>query len=604
MHSLHPPFASFAGFAVFSLALAAPAIAVVRTPQAAVVPASASAPRKTGMIAKDEVDLLIRLLRESATKRQQPALGGESVETTAKILAAMGHCHRFYDLNAGPVVRPSLHFLIKHRKADGSFGEVAATAWAIEALQAFDPEGYRDEVAQARRWLAGRVQLDQQPGFANLVEGVLSTRSYPQQQADNLAAPVREWFAAPEKMTVDAGADLLVQLVACQIANRELDRQATQDPAVVFSAAQQKAFDFLLSQQKDGVFSVPVGPGKTVPDPGFTALGLLALQTKPRARRTPAEQQTIDQGLQWLLQQQEDDGTIGKQVPNYTTCAAVAALVRWDRPEVKAALAKAQRAILAFQNSEANGYDRKDPDYGSIGYGNSQRGDLSNLHFSLEALRATGLPADHEAFQKALVFLQRTQNLKSTNDFSGKVKDPEREGQVLDVTSGDDGGAAYYPGNSAAGYLVQIDGKSIPRSYGSMTYALLKSYTLAGLPGSDPRVQAAVRWIRENWDLATNPGSDPALGEKVKYQGLYYYYMVLAQALDLAGEKTVQVPGPTAADGSTTTVEVDWKQALRAHLEGLQQADGSWVNGKNGRWYESVPTLCTCYAMVALERCQ
>lgn len=602
MHSLLYP---SAGLATLSLALLAPAV-LAPALSATTVPQTVAATqaRKSGTIAKDEVDLLIRLLREAAAKRQHPALGGDSVAATAKILAAMGHCHRFYDLNAGPVVRPSLHFLIRHRQADGSFGDVEATAWAVEAMLAFDPEGYRDEVAQARRWLATRVRADHLPGFAHLVDGILSVRSFPQQQAEAMASPVREWFAAPDTLTAVAGADLLVQLVACQIANRELDKVVLQDAAVTFSPAQQKAFDFLLSQQKDGIFSVPVGPGKSVPDPGFTALGLLALQTKPRGRRTPAEQQTIDQGLQWLLTQQEEDGTIGKQVPNYTTCAAVAALVRWDRPEVKPALAKAQRAILAFQNSEATGYDRKDPDYGSIGYGNSQRGDLSNLHFSLEALRATGLPADHEAFQKALVFLQRTQNLKSTNDFSGKVKDPDREGQVLDVVPGDDGGAAYYPGNSAAGYLVQIDGKSIPRSYGSMTYALLKSYTLAGLPGSDPRVQAAVRWIRENWDLATNPGSDPALGEKVKYQGLYYYYMVLAQALDLAGEKTVLVPGPVAADGTATTVELDWKQALRTHLEGLQQADGSWVNGKNGRWYESVPVLCTCYAMAALERCQ
>src|SRR5690606_799169 len=132
-------------------------------------------------------------------------------------------------------------------------------------------------------------------------------------------------------------------------------------------------------------------------------------------------------------------------------------------------------------------------------------GDLSNLHFSLEALRATGLPPDHDAFQKALVFLQRTQNLKSVNDFSGKVPDPDREGVVLDAVSGDDGGAAYYPGNSAAGYIVQPDGKTIPRSYGSMTYALLKSYTLAGVPGDDPRVQAAVQWIQDNWTLAVNP---------------------------------------------------------------------------------------------------
>ena len=134
-------------------------------------------------------------------------------------------------------------------------------------------------------------------------------------------------------------------------------------------------------------------------------------------------------------------------------------------------------------------------------------GDISNLQFAIEALRASGLEQDHEAFAKALVFLQRSQNLRAVNDFSGRVRD---EGEWIEVTPGDDGGSAYYPGNSPAGYVELPDGKKIPRSYGSMTYALLKSYTLAGVKGDDPRVQAAVKWIQDNWTLAVNPGSDPA----------------------------------------------------------------------------------------------
>jgi len=137
-----------------------------------------------------------------------------------------------------------------------------------------------------------------------------------------------------------------------------------------------------------------------------------------------------------------------------------------------------------------------------------------------------------------------------------------------------------------------------------MTYALLKSYTLSGLSGDDPRVQAAVKWIQQNWDLAVNPGSDPALGEKVKYQGLFYYYMVLAQALDLAGLKEVQVPGKPNDKGEATTTALDWQTALRTQLEGMQQKDGTWVNDKNRRWYEDQPLLCTCYALIALERCK
>jgi hypothetical protein len=110
--------------------------------------------RKSGTIYKEEVDLLVRVIRETATAGKLPALGGDSVLATAKILSAMGSCHRFYDLHAGPVVRPSLQFLIGNRKADGSFGDAAATAWAVDALLAYDADGYRDEVRQAREWLA------------------------------------------------------------------------------------------------------------------------------------------------------------------------------------------------------------------------------------------------------------------------------------------------------------------------------------------------------------------------------------------------------------------------------------------------------------------
>lgn len=557
-----------------------------------------AAARKAGNIGKDEIDLLVDLLTDRARARSLPALGGDSVTATAKILAAMARCHRrYYHPGDVPAVTRSVEFLIGRRQGDGSFGDAVATAWVVEALSTLPLEAtaFGDEVEHARRWLGDRapvVPLLQQE-VQRCLEQVRADQ-FPQHLAAAAVARVKSWAASPGDLAVDAAADTLVELVALQLANKALDRSQGPAANATWSPSQQRAFAWLLGQQQGGAFG---------PDPALTGFGLLALQTKPKALRTAEEQALIDQGMRALLAQQQDDGTWGERVPNYTTCVVVGALHRWGDPAIAPALPKAQRAILGFQNSEATGYQRSDRDYGSIGYGNSQRGDLSNLHFSLEALRATGLPPDHEAFQKALVFLQRTQNLKSVNDFKGKVPDPDRDGVVLDATSGDDGGAAYYPGNSAAGYVVQPDGTSVPRSYGSMTYALLKSYTLAGVSGDDPRVQAAVRWIQDNWTLAVNPGADPALGEKVQYQGLFYYYMVLAQALDAAKVQTVKV-GKADAAGKLVLQEVDWRKALRAHLEGMQRPDGSWVNGKNDRWWEGMPLLCTCYAMTALELCR
>jgi squalene-hopene/tetraprenyl-beta-curcumene cyclase len=373
-----------------------------------------------------------------------------------------------------------------------------------------------------------------------------------------------------------------------------------QEPAAgaAFSPAQQKAFAFLMTQQKDGVFSASFG-GKTFPDPAFTGFGLLALQTKAKATRTAAENEAIDKGMKWLLAGQNADGSFGRQLQNYTTSVVVGALARWGDPAAKPALEKAQKYILKCQNVESSGFQSSDRDYGSIGYGDSQRGDLSNVNFALQALRESGLPANDEAFQKALVFLQRSQNLKAVNDFSGKVSNPDDGGKLIDVTSGDDGGGMYYPGNSAAGYEVTPDGKSVPRSYGSMTYALLKSYTLCGVKSDDPRVQKAVDWIATNWTLEVNPGFVAPTGDKAHYAGLFYYYMVLAQSLDMAGVTTVT---RQVADGKSKPI--DWKKDLRARLEGMQQAGGGWLNDKNPRWMEGVDVLCTCYALLALERCR
>lgn len=376
-------------------------------------------------------------------------------------------------------------------------------------------------------------------------------------------------------------------------------------PAAAWSDAQQRGVTFLLQHQTDGVFRIPHGT-RSVADAGFTALALAALQSKPEAARSAAERDAVAKGCAWLLTQQNEDGSFGRNVPNYTTCAVVMALARWDRERSAAALQRAQRFLLALQHCEANGSSPADVEFGGVGYGSKgERSDLSNLQFAIGALRETGLATDHDAFARAVVFLQRTQNLSSHNDLTGKLVVRGSDGAAAKLATGDDGGAVYYPGESPAGHVEHPNGTVTPRSYGSMTYALLKTYLLCGLPKDDPRVAAAVRWIAANWTLDENPGADPRLGEKARYQGLFYHYLLLAQALDTAGLATV--PGPATVGGpaapTATPMERDWRRLLRLHLIAMQNPDGSWRNDRNDRWYEGMPILCTCYALLALERC-
>lgn len=535
-----------------------------------------------GTIFRREIDQVIAALCKIAPRTHSPSLGTDVV-STAQILTAMARCHRLYHATDGPVVRPSIEFLCSKQDADGAFGDAEATAWATAALASIDPVGRAAEVDRGRAALA-RVGEVRDP-FEAFVRGVPNGGAAA--AGATAQAVCREWLAAPAPARRSEVARALAQLVACQVATLPEPLPV----AVPFTAAQQRGLDWLMTRQRGGVFAIE--GQRSLPLTGFA---LMALQSKPEGQRIDAERAAIAAGLTWLLEQQNDDGTWGDSLQNYTTCVAVGALVRGAGQTAVPALAKARRALLAFQNAEAAGYVPADRDYGSIGYGGAQRGDLSNMQFALEALRNAGAD-DEQAFRRAVVFLQRTQNRAASNDFAAKIPDPDRRG-MLDVTSGDDGGACYYPGNSSAGYDARPDGKVVARSYGSMTYALLKAYSLAGVPTDDPRLQAAVQWISTHWTLDENPGSAASLGEKARYQGLFYYYLLMAQALDQCGITTVTVGAGDHPE------QLLWAPALRAHLESLQQGDGSWCNKLNSRWMEGDEMLCTCYALLALERCR
>jgi squalene-hopene/tetraprenyl-beta-curcumene cyclase len=229
--------------------------------------------------------------------------------------------------------------------------------------------------------------------------------------------------------------------------------------------------------------------------------------------------------------------------------------------------------LKGLQWDDDEGAPPTDPAFGGQGYGRNKRPDLSNTSFFLEALVAAGVPSSDPAFQRALMFVSRCQNLEgehNTTAFAAKVND---------------GGFYYTPaggGNSQAG-LTPEGGL---RSYASMTYAGLKSMIYAGLTPEDPRVQAAAQWIRQFYTLAENPG----LGQ----QGLYYYFHTFARTLDVLGIEEFE---------DAAGVRHPWRAELADHLASLQQANGSWVNSTD-RWYEGDPHLATAYSLLALKYCE
>jgi len=194
----------------------------------------------------------------------------------------------------------------------------------------------------------------------------------------------------------------------------------------------------------------------------------------------------------------------------------------------------------------------------------------------LEALRDSGLPKDDPVYQKALVFIQRCQMLGETND------QPFAKGSTQ-------GGFIYSPagGGESKAETVDVEGRTELRCYGSMTYAGFKSMLYAGLTPDDPRVRAALDWIRRHWTLQYNPN----MPEQRSREGLFYYYHVFARALDAFGQATIEDhAGRVHA----------WRRELVEELARRQQPDGRWVNDAD-RWQEGLPALTTAYAMLALQ---
>ena len=86
-----------------------------------------------------------------------------------------------------------------------------------------------------------------------------------------------------------------------------------------------------------------------------------------------------------------------------------------------------------------------------------------------------------------------------------------------------------------------------------------------------------------------------APGTSAGLQGLYYYYLTMARALNALDLDTIETP-----DGR----KHDWRQELEEKIRSLQRMDGSWINHMAPRWFEGNPVLATAYALLVLDECQ
>jgi squalene-hopene/tetraprenyl-beta-curcumene cyclase len=353
------------------------------------------------------------------------------------------------------------------------------------------------------------------------------------------------------------------------------------------------------NQNENGSWSPRVGPA-------ITGLAVTVMLDRPQI--SPSDP-AVAKGLDYILSKAKPDGGIHDgMLKNYNTAICLSALSRVDgRPEVAHVVKRARKYLknLQWQDRATPGQrsvDGDHPYFGGAGYGHGGRPDMSNTSLMVQALRDAGVACSDEAYARAVQFVTRVQGVEQ-NDMHGEAIQQ-------------DGGFIYsstlntklpgVPESKANPELMdkakamRKEGASVEkirnavtdlRTYGSMTYAGLKSYIYAmpaQLQRDDPRVQRAFDWVRNNYTLEHNPG----MPKGARHQGQFYYYMTFARALDAWGSSTIDT-----ANGEKR----DWANDLIDALLKRQHDDGSWTNTEASRWMEDNPDLVTSYALIALN---
>ncbi len=331
------------------------------------------------------------------------------------------------------------------------------------------------------------------------------------------------------------------------------DVQATLDKAIAYLKKSQTA-NGSWSAQRTG--------------PGVTALIVAGMI---RAG-VPTDDPTLAKALAYLEKNVKKDGGIyDRGLANYVTSCGVMAFADANKDGKYDTVLKNAAAFLKGLQTPST--DPKNPRGGGLSYDGKGRPDVSNTQYFVDALVAAGVPKNDPALQKAIRFMGRAQNLpgEEYNDqaWAAKTTDDDRGGFTYVPFDPDDN-----PHKTAAGGL---------RSLGAMTYAGLKSFLYAGVSKDDPRVKAAVNWIKRHYTLDENPGMGKA--------GLFYYYHTFAKAMNALGEDTLE---------DSKGGKHDWRQELFEKLKGMQREDGSFVNQGDRAFGEADPNLATAFAILTL----
>lgn len=341
--------------------------------------------------------------------------------------------------------------------------------------------------------------------------------------------------------------------------------------AASIRAAIGQGLDWLAEQQReDGAWSNPAFPA-------LTALPLEAFLGASHARK----KEITDKAIGYILSMVQDDGGIYRKsiipgrggLSNYNTALCMTALhATGDRAHDKVL----QDARKFVAGSQLTGQDVHAGGFGYSAGGLWRSTDLMNTVHAVEAMRVTQDVEDRREgqrvdlnWQKAIGYIEQLQNKPEAGE-------------------ADAGGFFYKPGKSMAGTAKGKNGVVVFRSYGSMTYVGLLALLYANVGRDDPRVLSAFDWACRHWSLDENPG----LGK----EGMYFFYHVLTKSLTAFGRPLIPL-----RDGRS----LNWRVEVAQRILALQKTDAKtgkkyWEN-ETGRYWESDPVLVTSYMILALE---
>ncbi len=283
-------------------------------------------------------------------------------------------------------------------------------------------------------------------------------------------------------------------------------------------------------------------------------------------------------GADYLIARMRADGSIdggpfGMTYPVYSASASVMALTFLNIPEGRAAHDAWLRELRRRQLTEELGWEPGDPAFGGWGYsieppsrgdavlelGHPIDADLSSTLFAIGAMRIAGIPADDPAIRKALIFIERCQNVASGD--RPDDGDPQY----------DDGGFFFSmtdPVRNKAGAAgTDRHGRLRYHSYGSATADGLRALLRCGLSKDHPRVVAARGWLEQHFSASSHPGTFERAREGDRDATYYYYAWSLAHAFRALGIAEVRVDGRKNPLGRIPRPRADPPTARRRDLD-------------------------------------